>query len=37
VIGQLVAQFASGSVTNIPVDTTWKAAQWPAGNWTLTN
>jgi len=35
VIGQLVVQFASGSVTNIPVDTTWKAAQWPSGNWTL--
>lgn len=37
VIGQLVVQFASGSVSNIPVDTSWKAAQWPAGNWTQTN
>ena len=37
VIGQLVVQFASGSLTTIPVDTTWKAAQWPAGNWTQTN
>ncbi len=37
VIGQLVVQFASGSVSNIPVDTSWKAAQWPAGNWFQTN
>lgn len=37
VIGQLVVQFASGSVSNIPVDTSWKAAQWPSGNWTQTN
>ena len=37
VIGQLVVQFASGAVSNIPVDTTWKAAQWPSGNWTQTN
>ncbi|HEX4266009.1 MAG TPA: glycoside hydrolase family 78 protein [Verrucomicrobiae bacterium] len=36
-IGRLVVQFASGSVSNIPVDTSWKAAQWPTGNWTLTN
>lgn len=34
VIGRLVVQFASGSVTNLPVDTSWKAAQWPAGSWT---
>ncbi len=37
VIGRLVVQFASGSVSNIPVDTSWKAAQWPTGNWTQTN
>lgn len=37
VIGQLVVQFASGSVSNIPVDTSWKAAQWPSGSWTQTN
>ncbi|PWU09934.1 MAG: hypothetical protein C5B50_26420 [Verrucomicrobia bacterium] len=37
VIGRLVVQFASGSVSNIPVDTSWKAAQWPSGNWTQTN
>ena len=37
VIGRLVVQFAAGSVSNIPVDTTWKAAQWPAGGWTQTN
>lgn len=37
VIGQLVVQFASGSISNIPVDTSWKAAQWPSGNWTQTN
>ena len=36
-IGRLVVQFASGSVSNIPVDATWKAAQWPAAGWTLTN
>lgn len=36
-IGRLIVQFASGSVSNIPVDTSWKAAQWPAGNWTATN
>jgi alpha-L-rhamnosidase len=36
-IGRLVMQFASGSVSNIPVDTSWKAAQWPSGNWTQTN
>ncbi len=33
-IGRLVVQFASGSVSNIPVDTSWKTAQWPSGNWT---
>lgn len=37
VIGRLVVQFASGSVSNIPVDASWKAAQWPSGNWTQTN
>jgi alpha-L-rhamnosidase len=37
VIGQLVVQFASGGVSNIPVDTSWKAAQWPSGSWTQTN
>jgi alpha-L-rhamnosidase len=36
-IGRLVVQFASGSVSNIAVDTSWKAAQWPTGNWTQTN
>lgn len=34
VIGRLVVQFASGSISNIAVDTSWKAAQWPSGNWT---
>ncbi len=33
VIGRLVVQFVSGSVSNLPVDTAWKAASWPAGNW----
>ena len=37
VIGQLVVQFASGSVSNIPVDTTWKTAQLPPAGWTQTN
>ena len=37
VIGRLVVRFASGSVSNIPVDTTWKAAEWPASGWTQTN
>lgn len=37
VIGRLVIQLASGSISNIPVDATWKAAQWPDGNWTQTN
>ncbi len=37
VIGRLVVQFASGSVSNIPVDTSWKAAQWPAATWIQTN
>ena len=36
-IGRLVVQFASGSTSNFPVDTSWKAAQWPTGNWTQTN
>lgn len=36
-IGRLVVQFASGSVSNIPVDTSWKAAQWPSGSWTQTD
>lgn len=37
VIGRLVVQFASGSVSNVAVDTSWKAASWPSGNWTQTN
>ena len=37
VIGRLVVQFASGSISNFPVDTSWKAAQWPSGTWTQTN
>jgi alpha-L-rhamnosidase len=37
VIGRLVVQFASGSVSNIPVDTTWLAAQTAATNWWQTN
>ncbi len=37
VIGRLLVQFASGSVSNIPVDASWKAAQWPSGSWTQTN
>lgn len=37
VIGQLVLQFADGSVSNVPVDTSWTAATWPAGNWTQSN
>lgn len=37
VIGRLVVQFASGSVSNIAVDTSWKTAQWPSGNWTQAN
>ena len=35
--GRLIVQFASGSVTNIPLDASWKAAQWPAAGWTQTN
>ena len=35
VIGRLVVQFASGTVSNIPVDTSWKAAQFPPAGWTL--
>ncbi len=34
VTGRLVVQFASGSVSNIPVDTTWKSAQFPPASWT---
>jgi len=37
VIGRLVVQFASGAVSNIPVDTSWKAAQRPSGNWMQAN
>lgn len=37
VIGQLVVQFASGSVSNIPVDTSWRAVQQPPAGWMLTN
>lgn len=37
VIGKLVVQFASGSVSNFPVDTSWKAAQTAASNWPQTN
>ena len=37
VIGRLVVQFASGSVSNVPVDTSWKVAQQPPAGWTLTN
>ncbi len=37
VIGRLVVQFASGSISNIPVDASWVAAQWPSGSWTQTN
>jgi len=37
VIGRLVVQFASGSISNIAVDTSWKAAQFPPANWTQTN
>ena len=34
VIGRLVVQFASGSVSNIAVDTTWKVAQQAGAGWT---
>ena len=37
VIGRLVVQFASGGVSNIPVDTTWKAAQQASASWPQTN
>ncbi len=37
VIGRLVVQFASGGVSNIPVDTSWKAAQGPPANWIQPN
>ncbi|MBN2161838.1 MAG: family 78 glycoside hydrolase catalytic domain [Pontiellaceae bacterium] len=32
-IGRLVVQFDSGAVSDIPVDTGWKAASWPSGDW----
>ena len=35
VIGRLVVQFSSGSVSNFPIDTSWKAAQFPAAGWFL--
>jgi alpha-L-rhamnosidase len=35
VIGRLVVQFASGTSTNIGVDTSWKTAQQAAASWTL--
>jgi len=37
VIGRLVVQFASGGVSNIPVDSTWLAAQQPPAGWTQSN
>ena len=38
VIGRLVVRFASGAISNFPVDTSWKAAQWPTNNnWLQTN
>jgi alpha-L-rhamnosidase len=37
VIGRLVVQFASGSISNFPVNTSWKAAQQPAASWIQTN
>ncbi len=37
VIGRLVVQFASGAVSNIAVDATWKAAQQAPTNWPQTN
>jgi alpha-L-rhamnosidase len=37
VTGQLVVQYASGSVSNIPIDGTWKAAQTAPTNWMQTN
>jgi len=37
VIGRLVVQFASGTISNIAVDTSWKAAQQPPATWILTN
>jgi alpha-L-rhamnosidase len=38
VMGRLVVQFISGSVSNIAIDTSWKATTpIPAGNWTGTN
>jgi len=37
VIGRLVVQFASGGVSNIAVDGTWKAAQTAPANWPQTN
>lgn len=35
VIGRLVVQFASGSVSNLAIDTSWRAAQLPPASWTL--
>lgn len=37
VIGRLVVQFASGSISNLPVDTSWKVAQNPPATWAQTN
>lgn len=37
VIGRLVVQFASGTSTNINIDTSWKTAQQAATNWTQLN
>ena len=37
VIGRLVVQFATGSVSNIAVDTTWRAAEQAPASWTQTN
>jgi alpha-L-rhamnosidase len=37
VIGRLVMQYASGGISNVPVDASWKTASWPAGNWTQAN
>jgi len=37
VIGRLVVQFASGSISNIPIDTSCKAIQQPPAGWTQTN
>ena len=37
IIGQLIVQFASGAVSNFPVDTTWKTTQQAPTNWTQLN